>query len=166
MIHDHTPNGPHQADVLEARFGLRVTHLLHEGAQELPHDVSERLRVARLQAVERARQRLAQTRRSSAQESHVVSLGNGTAALSHGAPHLPMDQESWWTWAGSLVPLLALLLGLMTVSVMLDEEDVQAAAQVDVELLSDDLPPAAYSDPGFTEFLQTPTEGTPALPRP
>jgi Protein of unknown function (DUF3619) len=32
---------------------------------------------------------------------------------------------------------------------------VQAAADVDMALLSDDLPPAAYTDPGFEEFLRT-----------
>jgi hypothetical protein len=29
-----------------------------------------------------------------------------------------------------------------------------AAAEIDAQLLSDTLPPAAYSDPGFAEFLK------------
>jgi hypothetical protein len=28
-------------------------------------------------------------------------------------------------------------------------------AEVDAALLADDLPPAAYSDPGFVQFLKT-----------
>ena len=40
---------PHQADILEARFGQRVASRLDLGTAELPHDISERLRVARQQ---------------------------------------------------------------------------------------------------------------------
>jgi hypothetical protein len=47
--------GPHP-DVLEARVARRITARLTERADQVPHDISERLRVARQQAVERARQ--------------------------------------------------------------------------------------------------------------
>ena len=45
----HTPL--HHAEILQDRFGLKVASRLSQGAAELPHDLSERLRVARLQAV-------------------------------------------------------------------------------------------------------------------
>jgi hypothetical protein len=32
------------------------------------------------------------------------------------------------------------------------------AAEIDSALLADDLPPKAYSDAGFVEFLKTPRE--------
>ena len=32
------------------------------------------------------------------------------------------------------------------------------AAEIDALLLSDDLPPGAYADPGFVEFLKKPRE--------
>lgn len=166
MTHDPHSTGLHQTEVLEARFGLRVASLLHESAQDLPHDVSERLRVARLQAVEHARSRLARPQPARATALHVQHAGGGTATLGHIGGHLPVDQEPWWAWAGSLVPLLTLVLGLFAVSVFLEREDVQAAAQVDVALLSDDLPPAAYSDPGFTEFLASPAEAPEAVGTP
>jgi hypothetical protein len=34
-------------------------------------------------------------------------------------------------------------------------EQVVAAAEFDAQLLADDLPPAAFSDPGFAEFLRS-----------
>ena len=43
-------------DALQARFALRVTAGLSEQSDALPHDIGERLRVAREQAVARARQ--------------------------------------------------------------------------------------------------------------
>jgi Protein of unknown function (DUF3619) len=53
-------NGPTRArrahlDALQARFALRVASRLSERADALPHDLSERLRVAREQAVQQAR---------------------------------------------------------------------------------------------------------------
>ena len=35
-------------------------------------------------------------------------------------------------------------------------EQVIAAAEIDAVLLSDDLPPAAWTDPGFREYLKAP----------
>jgi hypothetical protein len=35
-------------------------------------------------------------------------------------------------------------------------QQIQAAAEVDAVLLADDLPPEAYADPGFGEFLKLP----------
>jgi Protein of unknown function (DUF3619) len=32
---------------------------------------------------------------------------------------------------------------------------VLAAAEIDAQLLSDSLPPTAYSDPGFAEYLRS-----------
>ena len=37
-----------------------------------------------------------------------------------------------------------------------DEAGYAAAAEVDAALLADDLPPEAYTDPGFGEFLKAP----------
>jgi hypothetical protein len=36
-----------------------------------------------------------------------------------------------------------------------EQRRVDELAEVDVELLADDLPPAAFTDPGFVHFLTT-----------
>jgi hypothetical protein len=41
------------------------------------------------------------------------------------------------------------------------QEQVDAAAEIDAALLADDLPPAAYSDPGFLAFLKNPPATAP-----
>ena len=51
----NTPLTDAQREALEARFALRLTARLEDGVQALPHDITERLRVARLQAVDAAR---------------------------------------------------------------------------------------------------------------
>jgi hypothetical protein len=45
-------------------------------------------------------------------------------------------------------------LGFVAIQDTLMEHQIQAAAEVDAALLSDDLPPQAYADPGFAEFLR------------
>ena len=130
-------------DALEGQLALRITARLSNGAESLPHDITERLRVAREQATTRARQ----TRRQTAAAPAVVGVSAGGAALLGGfAP--------WWQRAASVLPLLVLVSGLLMIERWAQQEQVLAAAEIDTQLLSDDLPPSAYSDPGFGEFLR------------
>ncbi len=130
-------------EALELRFATRLAAGLTERAATTPHDISERLRFAREQAMARARA----SRRTDAAPA-TVHAGYGTVALG-GAP-------AWWQRVASVLPLLVLAAGLMLISERVAEEQVLAAAEIDAVLLADDLPPEAYSDPGFAEFLKTP----------
>jgi hypothetical protein len=133
-------------DGLEARFGVRVASMLGERAQSTAPDISERLRFAREQALSRAQ---AARRLASAPAPVVVSRG-GVAAL---AGHL-----GWWFKLGSAMPLALLVAGLVGIAHVHNQAQIAAVAEVDAALLSDDLPPAAYTDPGFAEYLKTTRE--------
>lgn len=136
---------------LEARFGLRVASLLNQRAEAAEHDVSERLRVAREQALERARaSRRATAAVSATGVSAVGMTGHGTALLGQHTP--------WWTRVASVLPLVALVMGLVLIDRWHDRAQITAAADVDSALLVDDLPPDAYRDPGFVEFLKASRE--------
>ena len=50
--------------------------------------------------------------------------------------------------------LVALVAGLVTISVWQEEGRTAEVADVDAALLTDELPPAAYTDPGFAQFLK------------
>ena len=63
---------------------------------------------------------------------------------------------------GSALPLLALLAGLVTVQWIDRQRTVSELAEIDTALLVDDLPPAAYSDPGFVQFLKQSGDDRPA----
>ncbi|MDM0112414.1 DUF3619 family protein [Variovorax sp. J22R133] len=123
---------------LEDRFGTRIAARLTAGNQELPHDIGERLRSARTQAV--ARRKVVQMRTATA------VVGNGGAVSLGGG---------WWTRIGSVVPLVALVAGLVAISVLQDDNRASELAEVDAALLTGDLPPAAYTDPGFAQFLKS-----------
>jgi Protein of unknown function (DUF3619) len=132
---------------VEARLAARLATSLAELSETVPHDIAERLRVAREQALAVARE----ARRSAAVgQGAPVVLGvsrSGAAVLGSGAP--------WWQRAASLLPLVALLIGLVLIEHQAQREQVHAAAVIDSQLLADDLPPAAYSDLGFAEFLRS-----------
>ncbi|MFY9480201.1 MAG: DUF3619 family protein [Aquabacterium sp.] len=170
---------PAQTEALQACFALRVTARLDEGARQLPHDIGERLRIARQQAVAAAAQaRLAPLVAPAAQAGVIavttpkISLaGAGSSgADAFGTPlfnaprraHTPHehrrldDGPTPWFWRlASTLPVIALVAGLWGVSDWTRHEQVQAAADVDMSLLTDDLPPSAYADPGFEEYLKT-----------
>lgn len=139
----------HRVAALEARFGMLVSAQLSAGTQQLPHDVTERLRHARQVAL--ARRQTA----SSMQFNGATSGTSSAATMSFGSGG---KGKSWWTSLTVLVPLAALLLGLSLIEHFHLQDQIAAAAEVDAALLSDDLPPAAYSDPGFVEFLKTSRE--------
>jgi len=126
----------------QARLGARLAGALSAQVEVLPHDLSERLRVAREQAVARAR--AAQPARGAV----VVGVSRSGAAVLGGF-------TPWWQRAASIVPLALLVLGLVAIDRLTVREQVRAAAEIDAQLLGDTLPPAAYSDPGFAEYLRS-----------
>jgi hypothetical protein len=140
---------PAELDALEARLALRMTARLTEHTADLPQDVSERLRFAREQALERARA----ARKAEVTEPAVVVGSGSTLSLGGGE-----GRASWWVQVASVLPLIALLAGLVFIQRLHDDSQISAAAEIDASLLADDLPPSAYSDPGFVEFLKAPSD--------
>lgn len=138
---DPAAAGRLDAERLEARFGLRVGALLSEQAQHTPHDIAERLRIAREQAVSRARS----ARAASAPAAVSVAAG----------PTVLLGRQPGWLFRfASVMPLVLLVVGLLLIDQWHDRAQIEAAADIDLALLADDLPPDAYSDAGFAEFLQ------------
>lgn len=132
------------AEGLQGQVALRLTSHLSRGAEELPHDVSERLRFARERAIAAARQHRA-TVAAAAAAPLVVASGR-SAALGSPTPV--------WLRMASVLPLMLLLVGLVFIEHHHDTEQIHAAAEIDSALLADELPPGAYGDPGFVEFLR------------
>lgn len=134
-----------ELEAREARFGLRVASRLSEQAERLPHDLSERLRVAREQAVVRARQ----LRRADAMAPAVLQASGNSLVL---------GTTPIWVRMASVLPLMLLVLGLVLIQHVHQRAEIDAAAEVDAALLADELPPEAYGDPGFVAFLKQPEQ--------
>lgn len=130
---------------LQDEFGERVAARLEAGARSLPHDIGARLKAMRLQAV--SRRKVANVRAHTA----AAVFGNGsTATLSLGGGSGP----GFWGRIASALPLVALVAGLVAIHIVQNEDRLRELAEVDSALLTDDLPPSAYTDPGFIEFLK------------
>ena len=132
-----------RAQILQGRFGRRLAAHLSCGTAELPYEVSERLRAARVRALERRRVESVQVARP------VVGISGGVAVLGAGDEGL-----SWWSRIASALPLIVLAAGLVVIHVAQNDRRARELAEVDAALLTDDLPPAAYADPGFIQFLK------------
>ena len=131
-----------ELDALQTRFALRLAARLTEQSQAVSPDISERLRFAREQALARARTKLA------AETAGAVSRSGPSLALLGG----------WGVKIASVLPLVVLAAGLILIQRWHSSTQISAAAEIDASLLSDDVPPDAYSDPGFVEFLKTPRD--------
>lgn len=132
-----------RTDALQDRFGLKTAAYLSAGAADLPYDISERLRAARAQAVSMRKIAKMDT------ASSLVNTG-GSAALTWGSG----EGLSWWGRIGTVLPLIALVTGLLVINSIQNDNRAQEVAEVDVALLTDALPPAAFADPGFIQFLK------------
>lgn len=148
---------------IEARLAARLGAGLTERAEQLPHDIGERLRAAREQALARAAEvrRTARRQPKAATDAGVVAVIRGGVALMGGRVGGPVGDLAggpapWWQRAAAMLPLALLIAGLVLIQHQAELEQVRAAAEVDVALLTDDLPPDAYTDPGFAEFLREP----------
>lgn len=103
---------------------------LDEGAAQLPQATLERLYQARQHAL--AAHRRQQTHRAPARQA----------------------------WLRPALATLTLAAGIgLTAMYLHDQEELSAIAALDAALLVDDLPPRAFTDPGFRAWLEESSEG-------
>lgn len=132
---------PDPTELMQDRFGRRVAARLSAATAELPYEVSERLRAARTQALA--------VRKSVSQELATSVIRSGAAAtLSFG------EMPSLWRRLAAAIPLVVLAAGLIVINTVQNERRASEVAEVDAALLTDDLPPSAYADPGFAQFVK------------
>ena len=135
-----TTTDPTRAQQQADRFGRAVAARLSAGTDALPYEAGERLRAARVRAL--------QARKAPAAAPALVHNGGPAAALGFG------DGPGLFVRIASVLPLLLLVAGLVLIHELQTEQRASELAEVDADLLTDDLPPAAYADPGFAQFLK------------
>ncbi|MDR2156047.1 MAG: DUF3619 family protein [Burkholderiaceae bacterium] len=123
----------------QARYGLRVAARMSAGLDDFPHDISERLRVARQQAVARLH------------SAPVAPSYNYSAST----PNSGDDRLGLWGWLASGAMAMVLVAGLVTINIMQEDDRTMDLADLDAVLLTDDLPPEAYADRGFLQYLKS-----------
>ena len=143
-------------------FARKLTAHLSSADADLPYVVTERLRAARMQAVS-MRKRCASPLRAAQIEASGSLLGmqgDGTASL--GAPIHQQDNTPLWVRRLlTALPLVALAAGLAFIGADQDNRATIDVAEMDAALLTSELPPAAFTDPGFQQYLQATVSDTP-----
>lgn len=121
----------------EERYAYRLRQALSYGLKDIPQSTSRRLEAAR---------HLALSRQKTAAGD--ASLGNfdGTLSLAKTGVQLP-------NLIKHLLPILALLAGMWISFYWHSQEYVTHLEEVDSALLTDDLPPEAFLDNDFFEWL-------------
>jgi hypothetical protein len=119
----------------EEQFSRQVCRILDQGTRDLDPGIVARLRAARYRALEQ-RARLAYP------GAAIVGAG-GTAFWGDGGSH-PVR---------TMFAMLALAIGMGVAYYWNGFDQAQVNEEVDIALLSDELPPKAYLDPGFQAWL-------------
>ena len=126
---------PTEAD----QFGLSAAALLCQGSQSLPASIKDRLYAARLKAI-------------SVKKPEKVRIQQRILASSTGT--WSSGSRSFWDNVGWVAPLVVLVFGLIGIAQWQQDSRINDIAELDVALLTDDVPPDAYADSGFMGFLK------------
>jgi hypothetical protein len=124
-------------------WGRAIALRLDQDSPALSYDITERLRAARMQALSVRKHELSTAHASD------LSLSAGQVTLGWGT-----EGSSLWNRLASFLPFIALIAGLIAIQIIQSESNTIEIAEVDAALLLDELPPAAYTDPGFLQFLK------------
>lgn len=134
------------------QFANRIAARLEGGS--VPHDISERLRCARQQALA-ARQAVPLAALQAAPASAAFEAALATSGPGPGGqlPDRP-DTPGWLGWLAPLLALAALLAGLLALQPQQLLRPGPRVAEADADLVADALPPRAYADRGFLQYLR------------
>lgn len=126
---------PSEAD----EFGRATAALLERGSKSLPAGIRDRLSAARIKAL-------------SVQKTEKVYVQQPAFASSSG--NWSMDGRTLWNYVSWVAPLVVLVFGLIAIAEWQQDSRINDIAELDVALLTDDVPPDAYADIGFLGFLK------------
>jgi len=121
----------------EERYAYRIRQALNHGLKEIPPPAARRLEAARHLALAKQKQAMP--------ELATATQSTGTRSLKLGSS-LP--------YAKQLLAIVALLLGMWISFYWHSVQYVTELEEVDSTLLTDDLPPEAFLDNDFFEWLK------------
>ncbi len=121
------------------QFGQSAAALLRQGSQSLPASIKDRLYAARLKALS--------VKKPEKVRIQKYVLASATGNWSSGS-------RSFWDNVGWVAPLVVLVFGMIGIAQWQQDSRINDIAELDVALLTDDVPPDAYADSGFMGFLK------------
>ena len=123
-------------------FAYKVRHALNERLDQLPESVVERLASSRNLALARKKE-----------DSGLRVLVRQNAFAGHIGNFFTNPATYWLSRLSVVIVLAILITGLMGIYHAEEQHQLQEMATMDAAVLSDELPPNAYLDPGFKNYL-------------
>lgn len=140
----------------ERQFAAQIRLALEESAERLPYRVSYRLQSARQAALARLTEPRDAPESAIARPSH---SGAGAGALTLGGlPSRDRRPARWGRLAIGMISVVALAGGLFAISEWSEMDRAYEAADIDLAVLTDDVPIAAYADRGFGVYIKNTQE--------
>lgn len=127
----------------EAQLDRLGHSLAHSLSTHVAPDIQERLRIAREQAVAQALR---------------VTPEQRLSWLQRVKAHIKSNAGPWWNAAAVTAGAAAFAVSFFAIQSIHQAKQTSELAEVDTELLTDDLPIEAYSDPAFMRFLRSAEE--------
>lgn len=147
-------------ELADEQFAQKLIARLSTTSVDLPYVVTERLRAARMQALSvRKRESSPLSNPYTAPSTSLLGT-NSSGTLSLGG-HDKDNTPLWVRRFLTALPLVALAGALTFIGIEQDSRATIDVAEVDAALLTSDLPPAAFTDIGFQQYLQTSVSDTP-----
>ncbi len=119
----------------EERYGHKIRQALNQSVQELPQATTRRLEAARHLALEKQKQ-----------PQTVLAIANTAGALLRLNAERPLVKQA--------LAIFALLLGMWISFYFNSVQYVNEVEEIDSALLSGDMPPEAFMDKDFFEWLK------------
>jgi len=129
--------------MIQRRLALKMAARLTDSLDELPHDIGERLRAARVRAV-----------LSAATVRTAAGSGSSSPKRKRLLQIFPVLLRPHWGRIAVAAPICSLLIGLFAIDALQNRWVADELAEIDSAILIDDLPTVAYTDPGFAQFLR------------
>ncbi len=124
-------------------FAYKVRHALNETTDQLPQGVVDNLASSRKIALSRKRKN-SPLRVFVRQNIFAGYIGNFFGDPAY----------YWLSRVAATLTLAALVAGLMGIYHVEEQHHINETADMDIAVLSDELPPSAYLDHGFKQYLQ------------
>lgn len=127
----------------ELDFAYKVRHALNEKLDDLPPNITENLASSRKTAISRKKK-----------DSPLRVFVRQNAFAGHVGTFFSDPAYYWMSRVGTLIVAAALVGGLMGMFHAEKQRNLREAAEIDIAVVSDELPPSAYLDNGFRAYLE------------
>lgn len=130
-------------EVEELAYAYKIRHALDESLANLPEITLSRLATVRKMALTHKKK-----------EAPVLVPVAAVALAGHRTLGLNAP-ITWLQRVGMILPMIAFIVGLVGIYEFEQQRRIADTADIDSAILTDELPPAAYLDHGFTAYLSS-----------